>query len=105
MRIRKEFETMPDEKIVEAAKMSDALAHPGRIKMFRFIMKCNSERQPVRNKDIVAEFEYSQATVSQHLNKMVIADLVRTEQKGTSTYYYANIGMIGKYIEILKVFE
>ena len=105
MRIRKEFETMQDDQILQAAAISDALAHPGRIKMFRYIMKCNSERTPVRNKDLVAAFEYSQATISQHLNKMIIAELVMTEQKGTSTYYYANIGIIGKYIEILKVFE
>ncbi len=105
MRIRKEFETMPDDQIVQAANISDALAHPGRIKIFRFIMKCNSDRTPVRNKDIVAEFEYSQATISQHINKMIIAGLVLAEQKGTSTYYYVNIGIIGKYIEILKVFE
>lgn len=105
MRIRKEFETMPDDQIMQAAKISEALAHPGRIKIFRYIMKCNSERTPVKNKDIVAEFDYSQATISQHLNKMVIADLVVTQQQGTSTYYYVNIGIIGKYIEILKIFE
>lgn len=105
MRIRKEFEQMPDEQIMQTAKISEALAHPGRIKIFRYIMKCNSERKPVRNKDIVEDFEYSQATISQHLNKMIIAELVKTEQKGTSTYYYANIGVIGKYIELLKVFE
>jgi ArsR family transcriptional regulator len=105
MRIRKDFESMPDEQIIEAAKISDALAHPGRIKIFRYIMKCNSERKPVRNKDIVADFEYSQATISQHLNKMIIAELIKIEQKGTSTYYYVNIGVIGKYIELLKIFE
>ena len=105
MRIRKEFETMDDDQISEVAKMSDALAHPGRIKIFRYILKCNNSRKPVRNKDIVNEFDYSQATISQHLNKMVIADLILSEQRGASTYYYINIGMIGKYIDLLKVFE
>lgn len=105
MRIRKEFDQMPDEKIVQAAKISEALAHPGRIKIYRYIMKCNSERKPVRNKDIVAQFDYAQATISQHINKLVIADLVVTEHENTSTYYYANIGIIGKYIEIIKEFE
>ena len=105
MRIRKEFEEMPDEKIVQTARISEALAHPGRIKIFRYIMKCNSERTPVRNKDIVANFEYSQATISQHLNKMVIAEIIKTKQESTSTYYFVNIGIIGKYIELLKTFE
>jgi len=105
MRIRKDFEMMPDDQIVQAAKISDALAHPGRIKIYRYIMKCNNDRKPVRNKDIVDEFDYSQATISQHLNKMVIADLLLSEQRGASTYYYVNIGVIGKYIKILKIFE
>lgn len=105
MRIRKEFEEMPDDQIVQTAKISEALAHPGRIKIFRYIMKKNSERVPVRNKDIVSDFDYSQATISQHLNKLVIADLVKTEQEGTSTYYYINIGIMHKYMELLKIFE
>lgn len=105
MRIRKEFEQMPDEQILKTARISEALSHPGRIKIFRFIMKCNSNRTPVRNKDIVEEFEYSQATISQHLNKMIIAELLETKQEGTSTYYFVNIGIIGQYIELLKTFE
>ena len=105
MRIRKDFEQMPEEKIMQAAKISEAFAHPARIKIYRYIMKCNSERKPVRNKDVVSEFEYSQATISQHLNKMIIAETIVTEQKGTSTYYYVNIGIIGKYLELIKQFE
>lgn len=105
MRIRKEFEEMPEETIIKTARISEALAHPARIKMFRYIMKCNSERQPIRNKDIVAEFDYSQATISQHLNKLVVAHLVETKQEGTSTYYFVNIGTIGHHIELLKTFE
>lgn len=104
MRIRKEFEEMPDETIIKTARISEALAHPGRIKMFRYIMKCNSERKPIRNKDLVSEFEYSQATISQHINKLVVADLVETKQEGTSTYYFVNIGIIGQYIKLLKIF-
>lgn len=105
MRIRKDFEEMPDETIVKTARVSEAFAHPGRIKMFRYIMKCNSERKPVRNKDLVSEFDYSQATISQHLNKLVVANVVETKNEGTSTYYFVNIGAIGQHIELLKTFE
>lgn len=105
MRIRKEFENMPEERIMAAAKMSEAFGHPARIKIYRHIMKSNSERIPVMNKDLVAAFEYSQATISQHLNKLIIAGFVKTEKKGTATYYYANIGNVGKYIDMIKEFK
>ena len=48
MRIRRdkehEIEGLADEKIEVIAKASDALAHPVRIKFYRFIMKNNIDR-------------------------------------------------------------
>jgi hypothetical protein len=44
MRLRKESDAMLEEEILLIAKVSDALAHPLRIKIFRFIMNCNAER-------------------------------------------------------------
>ena len=105
MRLRKEFDTMEEEEILIIAKVSDALAHPARIKIFRYIMKCNKERKALCNKDIVANFDYSQATISQHLKKLVLSDLVQTEKKDRFTYYYANIGVLIKYLDATKKFE
>ena len=81
MRLRKESDEMLEEEIILIAKVSDALAHPARIKIFRFIMQCNRNRTSVCNKDIVEAFDYSQATISQHIKKLVNADLVQVKAR------------------------
>ena len=110
MRIRKDLENAADgdkdsgtaRNTEEIARISDALAHPARIEIYRYIIKCNTERRPVRNKDLVEVFQYSQATISQHMNKLVIGGLIKSKSIGVSTYYYANIGITGKYIDLLR---
>jgi ArsR family transcriptional regulator len=101
MRIRKNksLENMTAQMI---AITSDALAHTTRIELFQYIMRRNAERTPVRNKDLVAAFPYSQATVSQHMNKLIIGGLIEARQEGTSTYYYANIGALAQYVDFLR---
>ena len=64
MRLRKEIDEMKEKDILLIAKISDALAHPARIKIFRYIMQQNKERTKVCNKDLVNYFDYSQATIS-----------------------------------------
>ncbi len=51
MRIRKE-DIINDEEIKLIATASDALAHPARVELFRFIYKANLDRQTVCNKDL-----------------------------------------------------
>jgi ArsR family transcriptional regulator len=102
VRIRKNEEQLSGSDESRIAAASDALAHPARIRMYRYILKNNLQNIPVRNKDIVAEFSYSQATVSQHLNKLLIGGLIEAQSKGTSTYYYAHIGGVTEYIEALR---
>ena len=60
---------MQEKDILLIAKISDALAHPARIKIFRYIMQQNKERTKVCNKDLVSYFDYSQATISQQRKK------------------------------------
>ena len=59
MRLRKEADELQEEEILLIAKVSDALAHPARIKIYRFIMQNNRNRTTVCNKDVVAAFDYS----------------------------------------------
>lgn len=105
MRLRKELDEMVEDEILLMAKVSDALAHPARIKIFRHIMKCNTNRTPVCNKDIVATFDYAQATISQHIKTLVKAELVTVKKEDKFSYYYANIGMLMQYLNITKKFE
>ena len=76
MRIRKETDILDREEIDLIAECSDALAHPARVEIFRFIYKANMDRKTVCNKDVVEAFDYAQATVSQHLSKLVGCGLV-----------------------------
>lgn len=105
MRIRKESDELQEEEILLIANVSDALAHPVRIKIFRYIMKCNTERQLVCNKDIVADFDYSQATISQHIKKLQQAQLVQIKKKNKFSYYFANIGILGQYVKAVNKFD
>jgi DNA-binding transcriptional ArsR family regulator len=105
MRLRKESNELQEEEILLVAQVSDALAHPARIKIYRFIMKCNKERIPVCNKDVVAAFDYSQATISQHLKKLIDAELIQMQKNEKFSMYYANFGILMKYLDATKKFE
>lgn len=105
MRLRKELDEMQEKEILLIARISDALAHPARIKIFRYIMQCNRGRTQVCNKDLVAYFDYSQATISQHVKKLVEADLVQVVKKDRFSYYYVHLGTLNDYLTATKKFE
>jgi DNA-binding transcriptional ArsR family regulator len=105
MRIRKEgpFDMLMDEEeVLAAAKISDALAHPVRIRILRYILTENFARRDVTNKDLVQVFDYAQATISQHLSKLVIGGLLDVRKKGTSSCYFARIGRLTVFTDLLK---
>ena len=105
MRIRKKSDQLPEEDVLLIAKASDALAHTARVRIFRYIYTANMARALVCNKDIVAAFEYSQATISQHIKKLVESELVHVEKKDNFSYYYVSIGMLEKYLNAVKTFQ
>ena len=105
MMLRKELDEMQEKEILLIAQISDALAHPARIKIFRYIMQQNKERRQVCNKDLVAYFDYSQATISQHVKKLVQADLVQVVKKDRFSYYYVHLGTLNDYLTATKKFE
>ena len=79
MRIRRDSDNMLEEEIVLLAKVSDALAHPVRIKIFQFIMKNNATLTLVCNKDVVANFDYAQATAFKNSDQIRVG---RSSEKG-----------------------
>ena len=102
MRIRKESDDLKENDILLIANVSDALAHPARVKIFRFIMQKNAARTPVCNKDVVAEFDYSQATISQHIKKLVKSDLVQVKKQDRYSYYSTNVGLLENYFRAIN---
>lgn len=105
MRLRKDYDEMQETEILLMAQVSDALAHPARIKLFRYIMQQNKSRTPVCNKDLVNHFDYSQATISQHVKKLVDADLLQVKRQDRFSYYYVHLGTLQKFVDATKKFE
>ena len=105
MRLRKEIDEMKEKDILLIAKISDALAHPARIKIFRYIMQQNKERTKVCNKDLVNYFDYSQATISQHVKKLADAGLLQVKKEDRFSYYYVHLGTLNDYLVATKKFE
>ena len=108
MRIRKPGpvdDKLSDDDIMIAAKIADALAHPARIRMLRYILKENIARRSVTNKDLVLVFDYAQATVSQHISKLLVGGLLDVKKKGTSSLYFARIGRLSMFADMLKKIE
>ena len=105
MRLSKEQDEMMEEDVLLIAKVSDALAHPARINIFRYIMQSNRAMVQVCNKDLVEHFNYAQATISQHTKKLVDSGLVEVKKKDKYSYYYANLGMLMQYLNATKKFS
>ena len=102
MRIRKDNDIYDSEEIALIAAASDALAHPLRVELFRFIYTENIARRQVCNKDLVAEFGYSQSTISQHMRKLLVSGLVTAQKKESYSYYYVSIGTLQKYLNAIR---
>ena len=100
MRIRKDQELFEEKDIELIARVSDALAHPVRLKLFRYIMQCNKSMETVCNKDLVANFDYAQ-----HVKKLVDAGLIEVKKQDKFSYYYANLGVLMQYIDITKKYS
>ena len=105
MRIRKDSTLMNETEINLVANVSDALAHPVRIMLYQYIMSCNKELREVCNKDLVEVFDYSQATISQHMKKLVQSELVQMKKVDRKSVYYANIGMLNRYLAATRKFS
>ena len=105
MRLRKDTDDIQEEEILLIAKVSDALAHPARIKIFRYIMQANRAMVLVCNKDLVEYFDYAQATISQHTKKLAESGLIEVKTQDKFSYYYANLGVLMKYLNATKKFS
>jgi len=101
MRIRKNVETTSPE-IQVLAHIADALAHPARIAILQYVAEKNAVRNDVCNSDLVQFLDYSQATISQHVKKLVKADLLQTEKQDRFTIYTLNREKLAHYIHLLQ---
>ena len=105
MRLRKNNEELQEAEVLLIAQVSDALAHPARVNILKFIMRCNAENITVCNKNVVENFRYSQATISQHIKKLQAANLVQLKKQDAFSIYYVNIGVMRKYVDAVNKFH
>jgi ArsR family transcriptional regulator len=105
MRLRKDTELLNEKEAILIADVSDALAHPVRVKIFQYLMSCNKDLKPVCNQDIVAEFDYAQSTISQHIKKLAAADLIQIKKQDKKSMYFANIGKLQMYLTATRKFN
>ncbi|MEM7381099.1 MAG: metalloregulator ArsR/SmtB family transcription factor [Bacteroidota bacterium] len=82
-----------EETDVDMAEIANALAHPLRVALVRYLSTKNSGKgvdNVTCNKDLVELFDYSQSTISQHVKILKEAGLFITESKDKFTFYYLN---------------
>lgn len=105
MRLRSELSegiiTEADQRIAEIA---NALAHPVRVALVRYLTQKNCGQgvdNITCNKDLVQMFDYSQSTISQHIKILKECGLFTTEVKNKFTYYYLNKYLLKEYTKSL----
>ncbi len=107
MRIRSEISSKyVNDKDYEIAKVANALAHPLRVALVRYLSEKNNGKgvdNITCNKDLVEMFDYSQSTISQHVKVLKEAGLFITESKDKFTYYYLNGPLLAQFTKSLKV--
>lgn len=65
------------------ADLAKVLAHPARIAILQYLI----DAQSCVNRNLVKDFGLSQPTVSQHLNALKNAGLIKGSVRGTSVFY------------------
>ena len=107
MRIRTEISSKYiNESDYELAQIADALAHPVRVALVRYLAEKNNGRgvdNVTCNKDLVDMFDYSQSTISQHVKILKEAGLFITESKEKFTLYYLNKELLEDYRRFLDL--
>ena len=76
----------PSQSDAETARLLAALAHPARLRIVRQLACLDQSCC----KDIVAQLDLAQSTVSQHLKILVTAGLVHYRTSGQSSHYSIN---------------
>ena len=105
MRIRKksaDIDSLTADEVELVTRVSDALAHPARLELYRYIMTENRRMNKICTKDLVAAFDYAQATISQHMKVLVKSGLVDVKNEERVAFYYANLGVLMKYTDAVK---
>lgn len=107
MRIRTEISSSYiTDKDYEIAKIANALAHPLRVALVRYLSEKNGGEgvdNVTCNKDLVQMFDYSQSTVSQHVKILKECGLFIVEVKNKFSFYTLNKALLEKFRDSLSL--
>ena len=82
----------------EMASIAQALSHPARIAILKFL----AQRNDCICGDVVSELPLAQSTISQHLKELKKVGLIKGEIEGVKTCYCINKENINRFSENLK---
>lgn len=88
-----------DKDALDLSLRLKALADPIRIKIIAFVL--SKKDIGVRNIDLVAYLDLSDATISHHLKQLSKAGFLISERKGTSIYYWPRLESLGMLSRII----
>ncbi len=102
MKMKKELNIEGSQIAIDIAQVADALAHPVRVSLLKYVKDKNKVRNDVCNKDLVAHFPYSQSSLSQHVKKLKDVGLFTVEQKDRFSFYSVDKKTLNKFITTLR---
>lgn len=102
MRVRKKINIVDSDEAVFLSKIASALSHPVRVALFKYVKSKNTVRNDVCNKDLVAHFDYSQSSLSQHVKKLVEAELFKVTYEAKYSYYSINEETMARFTTMLE---
>ena len=92
------------EKDHQIATIANALAHPLRVALVRYLSTKNDGKgidNVTCNKDLVQMFTYSQSTISQHVKILKESGLFLTENKDKFVFYTLNKELLKEFTTLL----
>ena len=89
-----------NQNVIDIAEISKVFAHPARVAILAYI----SKQKDCINSDLVEEIGLAQPTISQHLQVIKKADLIKGTFKGTNICYCLNVERFEEYQQLLNNF-
>ena len=84
-------------KVEKAAKQLEALGNPTRLQVYRALVRAGDAGLPVGR--LQEKLKVPASTLSHHLHRLILTDLVQQERQGTTlicrTNYPAMLGLLG----------
>jgi len=91
-----------DSDFTFVAAVSDALGHPSRVEIVRYVTQKNTVRNDVCNKDLVENLPSSQATISQHVKKLLEAEVLTVRKENGFSFYTVNREILARYVSLVQ---